>query len=94
MIALPQLLAGDAVPVMTIRDIPENVHNALKVRAKRNGRSAEAEVRAILEEVMFPPDRIKLGTLLRQIGEEFQLTEEEIAGFEDKQMPREPLDFS
>lgn len=94
MTALPQISAGVAVPVMTIRNIPENVQNALKARAKRNGRSAEAEVRAILDDVLFPPDRIKLGTLLRQIGEEFQLTEEEIAGFEDKQMPREPLDFS
>jgi plasmid stability protein len=35
--------------MMTIRNIPDEIHNALKARAKRHNRSAEAEVRAILE---------------------------------------------
>ncbi|BBI48783.1 hypothetical protein HORIV_12040 [Vreelandella olivaria] len=35
--------------MMTIRSIPDEVHNALKARAKQNHRSAEAEVRAILK---------------------------------------------
>lgn len=33
---------------MTVRQIPEEVHDYLRDRAKSNGRSLEAEVRAIL----------------------------------------------
>jgi len=36
--------------MMTIRGIPDEVHNALKARAKLHHRSAEAEVRAILRD--------------------------------------------
>lgn len=37
------------MPAVVIRNIPEATHKALKARAKRNGRSAEAEARRILE---------------------------------------------
>ena len=36
---------------MTIRNLPDETHQALKQRAKLHGKSTEAEVRAILEEV-------------------------------------------
>ena len=35
---------------LTIRNVPEHVRQWLRERAARNGRSMEAEVRAILEE--------------------------------------------
>ncbi len=35
---------------LSVRDVPDRVVNDLKRRARRNGRSLEAEVRAILEE--------------------------------------------
>ncbi|WP_005624958.1 FitA-like ribbon-helix-helix domain-containing protein [Tritonibacter mobilis] len=35
---------------MSIRNIPDEAHEALKARAKSNGRSAEAEVRAMIIE--------------------------------------------
>ena len=35
---------------LTIRNLPDVVRDALRVRAARNGRSMEAEVRALIEE--------------------------------------------
>lgn len=34
---------------LTVRNLPEDLHRALKVRAARHNRSMEAEARAILE---------------------------------------------
>ena len=42
------------VATLTIRGLAEEVHARLRVRAARNGRSMEAEVRAILEERLVP----------------------------------------
>lgn len=39
---------------LTIRQIPDEVHRALKARAARSGRSVEAEVRQILSETCLP----------------------------------------
>jgi plasmid stability protein len=36
---------------INVRNLPENVHKCLRIRAARSGRSMEAEVRAILAEV-------------------------------------------
>ncbi len=36
--------------ILNIRNLPEEVHARLRVRAARNGRSMEAEARAILAE--------------------------------------------
>ncbi len=37
-----------------VRDVPDDVAAALKKRAKKNGRSTEAELRAILAETVKP----------------------------------------
>jgi plasmid stability protein len=39
---------------LLVRDLPEAVVRSLKVRAARHGRSAEAEHRRILEEILLP----------------------------------------
>lgn len=39
---------------ITVRDLDEEVRSRLRVRAAENGRSMEAEVRAILEEAVRP----------------------------------------
>lgn len=41
---------------LLVRDVPEATVAELKKRAKRNGRSAEAEHRAILKETLRPRD--------------------------------------
>lgn len=53
---------------MTIRNIPDPVHRALKARAERNGRSAEAEVRAILHDTLLASAELGLGTWLSSRG--------------------------
>ncbi len=53
---------------LTVRNLPEETHRALRVRAAHNGRSAEAEVRKILEETVRPAERLKIGTELNRIA--------------------------
>jgi len=67
------------MPSITVRNVPDAVHRAIRVRAAQHERSVEAEVRAILEAAARPPERVKLGTLLFEIGREIGLTEEEHA---------------
>ncbi|KWF61358.1 plasmid stability protein [Burkholderia multivorans] len=58
------------MPVITVRNLPDEVHRALRVRAALHGRSTEAEVRDILEQAVLSEGRAKLGTLLAEIGRE------------------------
>ncbi len=51
---------------VTIRNLPEATHRALKARAKSKGRSTEAEIRAILQEAVVPEEPIKLGSWLHE----------------------------
>ncbi|MBU2765360.1 Arc family DNA-binding protein [Acidithiobacillus ferrivorans] len=81
--------------MLTIRNLPEEVRRALRMRAAQHGRSTEAEVRSILEEVVKPQGRVKLGSLLTEIGRRADLTDEDLAVFErvrDK-TPEEPVRF-
>jgi plasmid stability protein len=75
---------------ITVRNISDETHRALKVRAAKNRRSTEAEVRAILDAAVDAPDRVRLGSLLRDIGTS-------VGGFElparDDDGPHEPLDL-
>jgi plasmid stability protein len=59
------------MPAVTIRNLPEETHRALKVRAARHGRSTEAEIRAILESAVRPKARMKLGSELAAFGRRF-----------------------
>ncbi|WP_333608828.1 FitA-like ribbon-helix-helix domain-containing protein [Arsukibacterium sp.] len=81
--------------MMTVRNIPDEVHNALKVRAKLHNRSAEAEVRAILEEVILPKSRIKLGDALSALSRDIGLTNEDVTTLEQvsNNTPAEPMRF-
>ncbi len=55
---------------VTVRNLPDETHRALRVRAAMHGLSTEAEIRAILENAVRPEGRIKLGSLLAEIGSE------------------------
>ncbi|MDR1989169.1 MAG: Arc family DNA-binding protein [Acidobacteriaceae bacterium] len=80
---------------ITIRNVPDEVHRAIRVRAATNGRSTEAEIRDILERAAKPEGRVKLGSLLAQIGREVGLTDEDCAVFDqvrDKTVS-EPVKF-
>jgi plasmid stability protein len=81
---------------VTVRNLPDAVHRALRVRAAHHGRSTEAEIRAILEMAACPPERVKLGSLLASIAREAGgLTDaeaEQFNQFRDK-TPAEPMSF-
>lgn len=51
-----------------IRNLPNEIHRALKIRAAEHGRSLEAEVRIVLEANIHDACESGLGTRLRSIG--------------------------
>ena len=65
------------MPALTIRNLPDEVHRALRVRAALHGRSTEAEVRDILESAVKPVERVRLGDALAGLGRELGLTAED-----------------
>lgn len=82
------------MPILTVRNLSDEVHRGLRVRAAQHGRSTEAEVRAILEDAVKPEGRVKLGTLLADIGRRAKLKDEELTVFEQRdKSPAEPLTF-
>lgn len=56
---------------VTIRNLPDEVHRALKDRAARHGRSTEAEIREILQDAVRPAERVKVGSALAAFGHRF-----------------------
>lgn len=56
---------------ITIRNLSDETHRALKIRAAAHGRSTESEIRAILEEAARPKDRLKLGSALVALFQPF-----------------------
>lgn len=57
-----------SMSVVTVRNIPEETHRALKLRAAQNGRSTEAEIRDILETAVRPASRVLVGSQLADFG--------------------------
>jgi plasmid stability protein len=53
---------------LTVRNIPEALHHALRARASRHEHSLQAEVRDILEAAALPQGRLRLGSLLADIS--------------------------
>ena len=69
------------MPNLTVRNLPEETHRALRVRAARHSRSTEAEIRAILEETVRPAGRLKIGSEIHRIAKQ-------IGSMDDLQIPR------
>jgi plasmid stability protein len=59
--------------------VPDGMHPALCVLAAQHGRSAEAEIRDILERAMKPATRVRLGDALAALGRKVGLTDEDVA---------------
>lgn len=75
---------------VTIRNIPVETHRAIKAQAKAKGRSAEAEMRSILDEAVRPHDRVGLGTAIHEIAMKYGGFELDI---QRDQTPAEPAIF-
>lgn len=78
------------MPAVIVRNLPEETHRALKLRAAQHGRSTEAEIREILEEAVRPRTRTKIGTELAAFGQRFGDLELDITR---DQTPAEPAVF-
>ena len=80
---------------VTIRNLSEEAHRALKIRAARHNRSTEAEMRAILEAAVRPEGRLRLGTALSEIGKKYDLTNADIEALEQVRdtRPAEPINL-
>ncbi len=81
--------------MLTVRNLPDDVHRALRVQAALHGHSTEAEVREILASAVKPETRVRVGDALAALGRKIGLTNEDIEilnQVRDK-TPAEPLRF-
>jgi len=83
------------MPAVTIRNLSEETHRALKVRAAQHGRSTEAEMRDILEAAVRPANRLRLGSALAEMSRAIGLTNVDVEALEQacEHRPAEPLRF-
>ena len=81
------------MPMMTVRNLSDEVHRALRARAELHGRSTEAEVRIILEEAVKPDRRVSLGTWLTTLAPQGGLSDEECRLFERDKSASRPVSF-
>lgn len=75
---------------ITVRNLSDDTHRALRLRAAEHGRSTEAEIRAILDDIARPKDRLKMGDALVELfrplgGVDLDITRD--------RTPVEPLSF-
>lgn len=80
------------MPVLTIRNVPDETKKRLRIRAAEHGRSMEAELRAILAGALDVP------AAPENLGEAIHRRFAAIGGFEMPEIIREPAreppDFS
>ena len=78
---------------VTIRNLSDEAHRALKLRAAQHNHSAEAEMRAILEAALRPEGRLRLGTALSEMSRKIGLTNADIEVLEQARdlRPAEPM---
>ena len=68
---------------VNVRNLPDEVHRAIRIQAAQHGHSTEAEIRNILARAAMPEGRVKLGTFLASIARDAGgLNDEEHALFE------------
>jgi len=80
------------MPVLTIRNVPDETKSRLRIRAAEHGRSMEAEVRAILDSALCPPEPPEnLGQAIHRRFAKFGGVELELP---ERTPAREPPDFS
>ena len=81
--------------ILTVRNVPDEVHRALRAQAALHGRSTEAEVREILASAVRPAHRLRMGDALAAIGRQAGLSNEDVAAMEQAcaKTPAQPLHF-
>jgi antitoxin FitA len=80
---------------LTVRNVPDEVHRALRMRAAVHGHSTEAEVREILESAVKSEKRVRMGDALAELGRRVGLTNDDFAVLDQvrEKVPAEPMRF-
>ncbi|MCB8839371.1 plasmid stabilization protein [Aurantimonas sp. VKM B-3413] len=83
------------MPAVTIRNLSDETHRALKVRAAQHGRSTEAEIREILESAVRPAERLRLGSALSALSRKAGLTNADFEALKQDRdkTPATPMSF-
>lgn len=85
------------MPILTVRNLPDDVHRALRLLAAQHGRSTEAEVREILAQAVKPAQRLRLGDAIVALGRDLGVTAADAAALDQAlaetrdRTPAEPL---
>ena len=81
--------------MLSVRNLPDDVHRALRIRAAQHGNSTEAEVREILANAVKPETRVHVGDALAALGRKIGLTNEDFEVFDQvrEKTPIEPMKF-
>lgn len=81
--------------MLTVRNLPDDVHRALRVQAALHGRSTEAEVREILALAVKPELRLRVGDALADLSSKIGLSNQDVMVLERARdrTPAEPLSF-
>jgi plasmid stability protein len=81
--------------MLAVRNLPDDVHRALRARAAEHGRSTEAEVREILAAAVKPQTRVRLGDAIAALAQTAGLTGEDVEALERTKgkTPAEPLKY-
>ena len=81
--------------MLTVRNVPDEVHRALRAQAALHGRSTEAEVRNILASAVKPQARLLLGDSLANLSQEAGLSNKDFDALINAQVQTaaRPLSF-
>lgn len=79
--------------MLTVRNLPDDIHRALKLQAAKHGRSAEAEVRKIIAQAVKPPSRLLMGNAMMQLARDAGITDADVDTLLQQQnnTPAQPL---
>jgi len=79
--------------MLTVRNLPDDIHRALKLQAAKHGRSAEAEVREIIAQAVKPPSRLLMGDAMMQLARDAGITDADVDTLLQQQnnTPAQPL---
>ena len=80
--SLKALVTGDSVAMPTLRNLPADLHRALRMQATLSGRSTEAEVCEILASAVKPEVRGCLGEALAAMSRDIGLTNKHFEVFD------------
>ncbi|QMW21532.1 FitA-like ribbon-helix-helix domain-containing protein [Sandaracinobacteroides saxicola] len=78
---------------LTVRNLDDSVKHAARLAGAKNGRSMEAEIRALLERTYRPPEDDRAARIRAMSSAEFVAHMVAVANGADLQIPDSPTDL-